>query len=613
MPQSSQSPVGTEQWKRKYYDSLESIEQKERRWRQVEDILRKTISRLTLAADGLDATLDQQLRELRNAIRDRVDENVLMHRIEVMSQALVRLDSIRLEKSRAPGPADALNQLLDMLKLPARSAQQLKALKKQLQKSETANLEPLLRAFADVLHGALQEGGDPKPKESQGTVLNRLFGKKSDQEGASAPDTADTGSKVTQQGLSGREVLLDLVRYIAAQEDGEKRISELRNRIQYVRSDDELRAITAQLGELIAAPKASTDADPPSPQADWSAREVLIELLEELNIPIELHDRVDEIRGHIEHPQADFDIKRAVHEIASLVSDMRGKLEGEKEDIEQFLSQMTVRLHDFDNSVVGAESLHNESYESGRDLDAAVQAEVQGIHSSVAEADSVDQLKNSVRERVETILSRVEEHRKVEEGRHEKLQVEVQGLRGHLQEMARETEDLRHRVHDEHEQALTDALTGIPNRLAYDERIEQEYARWKRFKTPLALLVWDVDHFKKINDTYGHKAGDKVLQAIASVLSGHIRETDFLARYGGEEFAMLMPGADARVALDVANKLRREVENCGFHHSGEDVTITISCGLSEFRDGDSTETVFERADKALYQSKQQGRNQCQGG
>ena len=188
---------------------------------------------------------------------------------------------------------------------------------------------------------------------------------------------------------------------------------------------------------------------------------------------------------------------------------------------------------------------------------------------------------------------------------------QIAAMSARLNEMEGEAEALRSRVNEERNQAMTDALTGIPNRLAYEQRLEQEVARWKRFGTPLVLVVWDIDHFKRVNDRFGHKAGDKVLRTIARVLADHVRETDFVARYGGEEFAMLMTGSALDACLHVAEKLRGAVEGTGFHFRDEAVTITASCGLAEMRDGDSTEQWFERADRALYRAKQEGRNRCE--
>ncbi|MDH5484946.1 MAG: GGDEF domain-containing protein, partial [Gammaproteobacteria bacterium] len=134
--------------------------------------------------------------------------------------------------------------------------------------------------------------------------------------------------------------------------------------------------------------------------------------------------------------------------------------------------------------------------------------------------------------------------------------------------------------------------------------------RWKRFGEPLSVAVWDVDYFKKVNDVYGHKAGDKVLKTIAQLLNDRIRTTDFFARYGGEEFVMLLVGTREEETLRVINELREKIASCGFHFHGKSVPITISCGVSCFREGDSLQQVFERADKALYKAKKNGRNQC---
>jgi diguanylate cyclase len=135
-------------------------------------------------------------------------------------------------------------------------------------------------------------------------------------------------------------------------------------------------------------------------------------------------------------------------------------------------------------------------------------------------------------------------------------------------------------------------------------------ARWKRYHSALSLIIWDIDRFKNINDSYGHKAGDKVLLLIAKQLSDHSRATDFISRFGGEEFTMLLPNTDGQSALILANQLRQIVEKTGFNAGGASVDITISCGITEFIPNDTDETAFERADKALYQAKEQGRNRC---
>jgi diguanylate cyclase len=179
-----------------------------------------------------------------------------------------------------------------------------------------------------------------------------------------------------------------------------------------------------------------------------------------------------------------------------------------------------------------------------------------------------------------------------------------------LQELESEADSLRSNLKVGHDKALSDALTGLPNRMAYDDRIMIEYNRWRRYKSALSLIVWDIDLFKTINDTYGHKAGDKTLALVAQLLSTNCRETDFIARYGGEEFAMLLPNTTSAQALIVAEKIRPIIANSGFNYHGESIRLTISCGISQFADDDQQENAFERADQALYLSKEQGRNKC---
>jgi diguanylate cyclase len=176
--------------------------------------------------------------------------------------------------------------------------------------------------------------------------------------------------------------------------------------------------------------------------------------------------------------------------------------------------------------------------------------------------------------------------------------------------MESEGEKLRRRLQEKHEQAVRDPLTGLYNRLAYDERVIQEFARWKRYEKPMVLMVIDVDNFKSVNDTYGHKAGDKALVLIADQLRSQLRESDFLARFGGEEFVVLMPETDLDSAMVAAEKLRAAVEGCQFHYQNAQVSITISAGLAQLRKDDSTESLFKRADEAMYRAKQSGRNQC---
>ncbi|MFQ3610776.1 MAG: diguanylate cyclase [Fimbriimonadales bacterium] len=159
--------------------------------------------------------------------------------------------------------------------------------------------------------------------------------------------------------------------------------------------------------------------------------------------------------------------------------------------------------------------------------------------------------------------------------------------------------------------AITDGLTGLRNRRAFEEHLIQEVSEAKRFKTPIALLMIDVDHFKQFNDTFGHALGDEVLRAVASILAREARQSDIVARYGGEEFAVIMPHTDLTSAMLAAERFRRTVEA----HEGFPRSITISVGVAQYLDEMSShEDLVKLADQALYRAKGLGRNRvCANG
>lgn len=160
---------------------------------------------------------------------------------------------------------------------------------------------------------------------------------------------------------------------------------------------------------------------------------------------------------------------------------------------------------------------------------------------------------------------------------------------------------------------FTDALTGWHNRRYLQARLHEELARSRRERTPLACLMVDVDHFKRVNDRYGHLAGDEVLAELAKRVGGEVRGSDVAARYGGEEFLILLPGTDARAGLTLAERIRGAVAERPFAVAGESLDVTVSIGLAERgppsdADADAGEWLIAQADRALYEAKSRGRN-----
>lgn len=187
-----------------------------------------------------------------------------------------------------------------------------------------------------------------------------------------------------------------------------------------------------------------------------------------------------------------------------------------------------------------------------------------------------------------------------------RLEDDLVCTRYQLESQAQELDRTRH-------EARVDALSGVANRKAFDETLRYLLSSFHREQMRFSLLLLDVDHFKWINDTHGHAAGDLVVQNLAAYLQSLIRANDFVARFGGDEFAILLGRIDVDTAAIVADRIRQAIARHNFDvgTNGERVAVTCSLGLATVSDGDTEETLFVRADEALYRSKRNGRNQLQ--
>lgn len=155
----------------------------------------------------------------------------------------------------------------------------------------------------------------------------------------------------------------------------------------------------------------------------------------------------------------------------------------------------------------------------------------------------------------------------------------------------------------------TDRLTGLNNRGYWEECLQQEFARFQRSKAPCSLIMFDIDHFKPVNDTHGHQAGDEVIRVTAASLLNTVRTTDIAGRYGGEEFAVILTDTDAASARYVAERLRKKIEALTVEYEGRAIDYTISLGVAELTPGlASHQAWLEQADQALYRAKEGGRN-----
>lgn len=172
--------------------------------------------------------------------------------------------------------------------------------------------------------------------------------------------------------------------------------------------------------------------------------------------------------------------------------------------------------------------------------------------------------------------------------------------------------DLEQRLADA---ATHDPLTGLLNRRAVHERVSREEARARREKSPVAVALFDIDHFKRVNDRFGHAAGDEVLRVVGRLVAADVRPYDLAARWGGEEFLLVLPGADAAAALATAERLRRRIETAEVRLPDGPLPVTISGGVAAAvpDEGIVFDALVARADSALYRAKEEGRNRVREG
>ncbi len=352
---------------------------------------------------------------------------------------------------------------------------------------------------------------------------------------------------------------------------------------------------------------------PDSPEPSYSSvakhiEDTLLGLLEDLSLPEGHRPQAEAMRERLAHGLNWYELLPILDDLAVL---MLAVTDSGQHEFEAYLKQLNERLEAFQGHLQVASEGHADSRSAARELDTQIREQVDGLQSSVQDAADLDSLKQVLESHLEGLLGTMDEHRQQRDQREQEVAARLQGLAERVANMEQEAQGYREHLEIQRQKALIDPLTGLPNRAAWSERLDHEVNAWHQRGNSLSLAMLDLDHFKRINDGYGHLAGDKVLKIIANVLRKRLRPTDFIARFGGEEFVLLMPDSALADALAVGDVLRVAIEACPFHFKGEPVTITVSMGVAQFQPGERSDLVLKRADEALYRAKAAGRNRVQ--
>ncbi len=372
------------------------------------------------------------------------------------------------------------------------------------------------------------------------------------------------------------------------------------------------KALPTGAPSALAAAQTAAAAPPGTHAADRETRiqSALTMMLDRLSALPELRPAISALHDRTLNELSSEELAERLERVTNLIGEQRTSLLREKGEIEAMLRQIDSRLEAISAFFAFEEQDRTDTRDSSQKLNMLVMGEVNEISSEMSAAGSLTELRGRVGNRLEAINSHLSDFRNREEERISAHVDRTLSLRARVEDLERESRVLQRSLQEEQRAAMVDALTGVPNRAAYDDRLAHEFARWQRHGGTITIAAWDVDNFKAINDEFGHMAGDKVLRILGQHMARCVRGTDFLARYGGEEFVMIMVGMDSEAALKACNKIRAGIQGIAFHFRDKPVTVTASCGITTFRMGDMPEMAFERADSALYEAKGGGRNCC---
>lgn len=538
---------------------------------------RRSLLKLFAAYAGQQPELDRRLRSLNTLVRRSPEDDALPGLFENA------VDILLAQGLAEPRPASATVRLAELLGQTAGVgpvSEHTRHLRTRLR--DAATREEIDRALVEVA-----------------ALINSLSEKQPPRQ-APAAETADDG-------------LLDaLLEELALAPAAMATLAPLRDRLHRSQTRPARVDAARQLGLALSALfKTATDASATATGDLGLARAQLQHLLDNLTLPQPFTADRSQLRQQLGVAGSQQEMESAVDSLIDLLDRARGNTRQEMEELSSFLRVVSRRIEEFKGQVSESGEAHDLAIESANVLQREMAGQMADVCDALDQSRDLDSVKPTVMSQLKDLESSLDGFVRTEQSRHGSASAQMELVVARLRELESETQRLRNDLEQQHTLTLLDPLTGALNRLGYTESIGREYARWRRYGGQLSLAMCDLDLFKRINDEYGHAAGDKVLSSVAGLLRQHIRNCDLLCRLGGEEFAVILPETALEGARIAAEKLRASVAASKFRFKNSPVPVTISIGVAEFHAGDTIEDVFERADRALYMAKHSGRNRCQ--
>lgn len=339
--------------------------------------------------------------------------------------------------------------------------------------------------------------------------------------------------------------------------------------------------------------------------------ELLLQYLSILPIPPTFETQFTTVKDALLAPQQSLmSFEEILDSLVELLLKIKEFSDTEQQDVDTFLQHTVAQLSHYNVSVTQAEARLMQWVKERNELDKSVFSQIRELQVQAINAEDVDDLKESVNLCFKSVTDDIKGNNTQEREHYLTFKDELAELVNQLIEFEVEAEQIKKELKVIHPQSLNDTLTGLANRVAFQQRLEDEFSRYTRYDTPLSVALFSIDNIKAVNTTLGHEAGDKAIALMAKLLIDNIESPDFIARFGGKEFVMLLPNTDEHVGLNTMEQLRDLVAKACFNVNRKAVSLTISCGITQLNENDTPESVFERVQTALQDAKSQGRNRC---
>jgi diguanylate cyclase len=386
-------------------------------------------------------------------------------------------------------------------------------------------------------------------------------------------------------------------------------LDDLRRQLREPLDEPALESLLIGLTDAVRSLDEPAQGTEPAPAVATTAG-VLLQLIDLLSLDDASNRALGDVRQAVLAAVEDSELARQAETLALLVNRQHRQLGVQRAAAERLLSHVTRQLDELVQYLdhEGVDRL--DGSDARQELDRHLTCEIDALGDHLQSHDS-NPLHLELQARLGAITSHLKTFREREDAREREWQLRSERMNRRIRELEHSAQSMEVSLRQEHQLASTDPLTGLANRTVFQQHIALVCKDVARQNGQACLLVLDIDHFKQINDRFGHAAGDRALRIVAEQLKARLRADDLLARYGGEEFVAVLPETSADAGHGVAEDLRRCIEGVGFRGQQQPVRITLSCGITALRADDTPERAFDRADRALYRAKHKGRNRCE--